>query len=149
MDNTTHASQDSNLHLSKDDSPLLKRSNDSMSKFDLADDATDSPGHTPTGMGSEAAEWINDMGKHVQGERSGLDDRRRGRLFREGAERSGSEPLLGHTWLHESGYSGRDGEPRTSSDQREDSERGSSKQEGCVQERAEQENSEHDLSGQA
>jgi hypothetical protein len=78
---------------------------------------------TPTGIGSEAAEGIHGMGAHIQGERSSLDDRDVGRSFRAGAERSGSEPLLGRTWVHESGYGGKGGEPRTSSDERESSER--------------------------
>jgi hypothetical protein len=78
---------------------------------------------TPTGMGSEAAEGIHGMGVHAQEQRSSLDDRETGSSFRASAERSGSEPLSGHTWLHESGYGGRGGEPRTSSDYREDSER--------------------------
>lgn len=79
-------------------------------------------------MGSEAAEGINDIGTHGEGERSSLDDRQTGHSFREGAERSGSEPLTDRTWLHESGYGGRGGEPRTSSDQREESEQESSEQ---------------------
>ncbi len=77
---------------------------------------------TPTGAGSEAAEGIHGMGTHTASERSGLDDRETGRSFRAGAERSGSEPLLGRTSLHVSGYGGRGGEPRTSSDQREGAE---------------------------
>lgn len=72
-----------------------------------------------TGMGSEAAEGIHGMGTHAQGQRSSLDDRETGSSFRGGAERSGSEPLLGRTRFHVSGYGGRLGEPRTSSDQRE------------------------------
>lgn len=77
----------------------------------------------PTGMGAEAAEGINDMGTPVLGERSGLDSRETGRSFRAGADRSGSEPLVDRGWVHESGYGGKGGEPRVSSDQREDSER--------------------------
>lgn len=78
---------------------------------------------SPTGMGAEAAEGINDMDTRVQGERSGLDSRVTGRSFRAGADRSGSEPLVNRGWVHESGYGGKGGEPRISSDQREDSER--------------------------
>lgn len=81
---------------------------------------------SPTGMGAEAAEGINDMDTHVRGERSGLDSRVTGRSFRAGADRSGSEPLANRGWVHESGYGGKGGEPRISSDQREDSERGTS-----------------------
>src|SRR6476469_4674513 len=78
---------------------------------------------SPTGMGAEAAEGINDMGAHVQDERSALDNRVTGRSFRAGADRSGSEPLVNRGWVHESGYGGKGGQPRVSSDQREDSER--------------------------
>lgn len=134
------------MHMHEDDPPLRKDLSDCVNKTVSNDDPTD---HSPIGMGSEAAEGINDMGAQDQGERSGLDDRQLGRSFRDGAERSGSEPLLGHTWLHESGYGGRLDEPRTSSDQREDSELGSSKQEGCGQEGGEQGHSKHDLPGQA
>jgi hypothetical protein len=74
---------------------------------------------TPTGMGSEAAEGIHGMGVHAPGQRSSLDDRETGSSFRAGAKRAGSEPLLGRTRLHVSGYGGRLGKPRTSSDQRE------------------------------
>ncbi len=74
---------------------------------------------TPTGMGSEAAEGIHGTGAHVTGQRSSLDDRETGSSFRAGAERSGSEPLLGRTRLHVSGYGGRLGQPRVSSDERE------------------------------
>jgi hypothetical protein len=74
---------------------------------------------TPAGMGSEAAEGIHGMGPHGIGQQSNLDDRETGSSFRAGAVRSGSEPLLGRTRLHESGYGGRLGEPRTSADQRE------------------------------
>lgn len=81
---------------------------------------------TPTGAGSEAAEGIHNMGPHPAGKRSGLDSRETGVSFRAGAERSGSEPLLGRTWLHVSGYGGCAGEPRTSSDQRENAEQESS-----------------------
>lgn len=78
---------------------------------------------TPTGMGSESAEGINDVGTRPEGERSGLDDRAAGRSFRAGAERSGSEPLIDREWVHESGYGGKGGKPRASSDERESSER--------------------------
>lgn len=78
----------------------------------------------PTGAGSEAAEGIHDMGCHFQGERSGLDGRTTGTSFRGGAEQSASEPLGTRGWVHESGYGGKGGEPRISSDQREGSERG-------------------------
>lgn len=96
------------------------RSREQSSANPNAANAIDVPANeTPTGAGSEAAEGIHGMGTHAAGERSGLDGRATGRSFRAGAERSGSEPLRGRTSLHESGYGGRGGEPRTSSDQRE------------------------------
>jgi hypothetical protein len=81
--------------------------------------------HTPTGAGSEAAEGIHDSGTRLGGERSSLDSRETGRSFRAGAERSGSEPLVERAWVHESGYGGKGGTPRTSSDQREAAEQAS------------------------
>jgi hypothetical protein len=100
--------------------PSRERSNDGTSEIANTPIGAEM---TPTGMGSEAAEGTHGMGIHAQGQRSSLDDRETGPSFRAGAERSGSEPLSGHTWLHESGYGGRGGSPRTSSDYREDSER--------------------------
>lgn len=38
------------------------------------------------------------------------------------ADQAGSEPLRGREWVHNSGYGGEGGRPRTSSDQREESE---------------------------
>jgi hypothetical protein len=81
--------------------------------------------HTPTGAGSESAEGIHGSGKRLTGERSGLDSRDTGRSFRAGADRSGSEPLVGRDWVHESGYGGKGGAPRISSEQRETAERAS------------------------
>jgi hypothetical protein len=80
----------------------------------------------PTGAGAEAAEGIHDVGMDGDHRRSGLEHRTTGRSFREGAERSGSEPLRESTWVHESGYGGKNGKPRTSSDQRERGEQESS-----------------------
>jgi hypothetical protein len=79
--------------------------------------------HAPTGTGSEAAEGIHGSETRREGERSGLDSRETGRSFRAGAERSGSEPLVERGWVHESGYGGKGGTPRTSSDEREAAER--------------------------
>ena len=79
--------------------------------------------HTPTGAGSEAAEGIHGTGIRSGDDRSGLDSRDAGRSFREGADRSGSEPLVERDWVHESGYGGKGGASRTSSDQRETAER--------------------------
>ena len=84
---------------------------------------TVSANHTPTGAGSEAAEGIHSSGIRFRGERSGLDSRDTGRSFRVGADRSGSEPLVERDWVHESGYGGKGGASRTSSDQREAAER--------------------------
>ena len=73
----------------------------------------------PIGVGAEAAEGIHDadmVGGHM---RTGLGHRTTGRSVREGAERSGSEPLRERASVHESGYGGKGGAPRTSSDERE------------------------------
>ena len=86
---------------------------------------TVSADHTPTGAGSEAAEGIHGLGRQVSGERSGLDSRDTGRSFREGADRSGSEPLVERDWVHESGYGGKAGAPRINSEQRETTEHAS------------------------
>jgi hypothetical protein len=86
---------------------------------------TVSADHTPTGAGSEAAEGIHGSGIELMGERSALDSRDTGRSFRAGADRAGSEPLVDRDWVHESGYGGKGGAPRTSSDQREPEERAS------------------------
>ncbi len=89
-----------------------------------SDAKIDAPTHgTPTGAGSEAAEGIHDIGSRPDGDLSGLDSRVTGRSVRDGIDRSGSEPLNGREWIHESGYGGKGGKPRISSDQREDSER--------------------------
>lgn len=103
------------------DNPQSRKQADRSAHEATSNDVT--ADQTPTGMGSEAAEGIHDLGALIQGDRSGLDDREVGRSFRAGAERSGSEPLLGRTSVHESGYGGKGGEPRTSSDERESSER--------------------------
>lgn len=115
----------------QDELPSREQPNDSTGEaasndVPVNDVPVDEP---PTGMGSESAEGINDMGTHVEGERSSLDDRKTGHSFRAGAERAGSEPLGTGGWVHESGYGGRGGEPRTSSEQREESEQESSEQE--------------------
>lgn len=103
------------------DNPQSRKQADGSAHEAISIDAT--VDKTPTGLGSEAAEGIHGMSADIPGERSGLDDRETGRSFRAGAARSGSEPLLGRTWVHESGYGGKGGEPRTSSDERESSER--------------------------
>lgn len=103
------------------DNPQSRKRADGSAHEAISNDAT--ADRTPTGIGGEAAEGIHGMDAHIQGERSGLGDRESGRSLRAGAERSGSEPLLGRTRVHESGYGGKGGEPRTSSDERESSER--------------------------
>lgn len=73
----------------------------------------------PIGVGSDAAEGIHDVdmvGGHI---RTGLEHRTTGRSVRTGAERVGSEPLRERSWVHESGYGGKGGAPRTSSEDRE------------------------------
>ena len=78
----------------------------------------------PTGAGAEATEGIHDVGMVGGHKRSGLGHRVTGQSFREGAERSGSEPIRESTWVHESGYGGKSGQARTSSEQRERAEQG-------------------------
>ena len=111
--------------MDQDDVRLGGQPDDNAKSADSNDvPARDVPAdNRPTGIGSEAAEGIHDMGVHVEGERSGLDGQSTGVSFRAGAERSGSEPLDTGGWVHESGYGGKGGGPRISSDQREDSER--------------------------
>ena len=72
----------------------------------------------PTGAGSEAAEGTHDA-MHGQGPSSRTSaDQAAGGTAGDDARR-GSEPLTGREREHESGYGGRGGSPRTSSDQRE------------------------------
>lgn len=77
----------------------------------------------PIGVGAEATEGIHDVDMVRGHERTGLGHRITGRSFREGADRSGSEPLRERTWVHDSGYGGKGGKPRTSSEQREPAEK--------------------------
>ena len=64
-----------------------------------------------TGMGAEGAQGIH----NVQQQRGTLDQEQR-----EQAGMSGSEPLEGRGSEHKPSYGGEGGQPRTSSDQRED-----------------------------
>jgi hypothetical protein len=70
-----------------------------------------SQGAAGTGAGAEAAQGIEsaqqDGGTSPEGAKQ------------KNAARSGSEPLADRAAEHEGGYGGKDGEPRTSSDQRE------------------------------
>lgn len=80
----------------------------------------------PTGAGAEAAEGIHSVNMVGTHQRSALEHRTTGRTVREGAARSGSEPIR-KTWIHESGYGGKGGSPRTSSDEREPAEQDASR----------------------
>jgi hypothetical protein len=78
---------------------------------------------TSSGAGSEAAEGV----KAVSGQRGGEPTRSNKGGVKPPAKPSadkmnhpGSEPLEQRTTEHESGYGGKGGEPRVSSDQRED-----------------------------
>lgn len=66
----------------------------------------------PIGVGSEAAEGLHDVDMKGTHERTGLEHRTPG-------SQVGSEPLREREWNHESGYGGRGGKPKTSSDSRE------------------------------
>ena len=77
---------------------------------------------TSTHAGAEAAEGM----KAVSGQRGGEATRSTsgavrppGKPAAEKMQHPGSEPLEERTMEHESGYGGKGGEPRTSSDQRE------------------------------
>ena len=78
---------------------------------------------TSTGAGAEATEGL----KAVSGQRGGEPTRSDKNAVKPPAKPSadkmnhpGSEPLEQRTVEHESGYGGKGGEPRVSSDQRED-----------------------------
>jgi len=80
--------------------------------------------NTSSSSGSEAAEGL----KAVSGQRGGEPTRSDAGAVKAPAKPSadkmnhpGSEPLEERTMEHESGYGGKGGEPRVSSDQREDS----------------------------
>lgn len=75
---------------------------------------------TGTGAGAEAAEGIHTTEKRDPQDTSALEDVDTGRARPDEAsvDRAGSEPL-GREREHESGYGGKGGEPKTSSDQRE------------------------------
>ncbi len=77
---------------------------------------------TSTGAGAEAAEGM----KAVSGQRGGEPTRSEKGVAKAPAQSSadkmnhpGSEPLEQRTTEHESGYGGKGGEPRVSSDERE------------------------------
>lgn len=69
----------------------------------------------PTGAGAEAAEGtLAAGGDRAPSDRSGVDAAPNAGE----ADRPGSEPLTGRKTQHVSGYGGKGGEPRESSDQR-------------------------------
>ena len=73
----------------------------------------------PIGVDSDAAEGIHDVDMIGGHTRTGLGHRTSGHSVRAGAEREGAEPLRERSWVHESGYGGKGGAPRTSSEDRE------------------------------
>ena len=82
-----------------------------------ASDRTTSGG--PTGAGAEAAEGTHGaMQDRTPSKNSGVDAAVDQNADKDNARR-GSEPLTGRDREHVSGYGGKGGEPRTSSDQRE------------------------------
>lgn len=76
-----------------------------------------------TGAGAEAAEGIHSTDQREAQDRSALEDVDTGRSRPDEAtvERAGSEPI-GREREHVSGYGGKGGGPKTSSDQREPNE---------------------------
>ena len=74
-----------------------------------------------TGVGSEASEGMHNAqqgGDRSEADATGLSDQETGRSVRDGARRSGSEPLP-EDEQHRSGYGGSGGKPVNSSDTRE------------------------------
>ena len=74
-----------------------------------------------TGSGSEATEGMHNAqqgGERAEEDATGLADQETGRSTRDGAKRSGSEPLT-EDEQHRSGYGGSGGRPVSSSDTRE------------------------------
>ena len=69
----------------------------------------------PIGVGSEAAEGIHDVDMKSAHKRTGLEHRTPGAHV-------GSEPLKEGDWAHESGYGGKGGGTRTSSETRDSGE---------------------------
>ncbi len=65
----------------------------------------------PIGAGAEATEGIHTVDMPGAHKRTGLEHRTPGTL-------AGTEPLRERTWVHESGYGGTGGKPKTSSDTR-------------------------------
>jgi hypothetical protein len=85
-----------------------------------SDAPTGRPGRQ-TGVGSEATEGMHDAqqgGGRAEEDATGLTEQETGRSVRDGAKRTGSEPLPEND-QHRSGYGGSGGKPVTSSDTRE------------------------------
>lgn len=76
----------------------------------------------PTSAGSEAATGSRDPGAVSERKRRDLDSKTKGGSARKSATRPVADPRRERTWVHESGYGGKNGQPRTSSDQRETAE---------------------------
>ena len=83
------------------------------------DNASTPTGHTPAdkhrgpiGVGSEATEGIHGVDMKGAHTRTALE-------HRTPQMQPGVEPLRERAWVHESGYGGKSGKPRTSSDARE------------------------------
>ena len=91
-------------------------------RMQSAGEQTENPealGHA-LGAGSEAAEGIHGVGITPDpGADTTLEARSTGVSARDGATRSGSEPLLDRSVEHTPGYGGEGGAPRTSADERE------------------------------
>jgi hypothetical protein len=88
---------------------------------------TNDPKHQPksntsTHAGAEAAEGMNAVSGQRGGEATRSDEgavRKPSKQSADKMQHPGSEPLEERTTEHESGYGGKGGEPRTSSDKRE------------------------------
>jgi hypothetical protein len=78
--------------------------------------------NTSTHAGAEAAEGMNAVSGQRGGEATRSDDNAVRKPSRQSADKMqhpGSEPLEERTTEHESGYGGKGGKPRVSSDKRE------------------------------
>lgn len=76
----------------------------------------------PTSAGGEAATGSRDPAAVSERKRRELDSKTKGGSARKSATRPVADPRRERTWVHESGYGGKYGQPRTSSDQRETAE---------------------------
>ena len=87
--------------------------------------ANQKKGEDSTGAGSESARVVQEAGSGSGQRSGGVSGGASNRSGEEPQSSSamGSEPIEGRTQEHESGYGGRGGEPRTSSNERESVER--------------------------